>query len=87
MDQLGFVKAVDHLGERVVVTVADAANRWLDPGLCQAFGVFDRDILGGFNRSKQHLEQGGCDEGTQTRIGSMHTDQNGFSWETACMAA
>ncbi len=45
MDQLGLVEAVDGLGERVVIAVADAADRRLDAGLGQAFGVFDRDIL------------------------------------------
>ena len=45
MDQLGFVKAIDGLGERVVVTIADAANGRLNAGFGQAFGVFDRDIL------------------------------------------
>jgi len=33
MDDLGFVKAVDRLGERIVVRVADAAHRGLDAGL------------------------------------------------------
>ena len=51
VDQLGFVEAVDCFGERVAVAVSDAADRWLDAGLSQALGVFDRDILGGFNRS------------------------------------
>jgi hypothetical protein len=41
MDDLGLVKAIDGLGERVVIRVADAADRWLNPGFCQAFGIFD----------------------------------------------
>ena len=45
MDQLGFVEAVDGLGQRVVVAVADAADGRLDTRFGQAFGVFDRDVL------------------------------------------
>jgi hypothetical protein len=37
MDELRLVKAVDGLGERIVVAVADAADGWLYPGFCQAF--------------------------------------------------
>ncbi len=33
------------LGERVVVAVADAADRGLDAGLGEALGVADRDVL------------------------------------------
>ena len=46
MDDLGLVETVDRFGEGVVVTVADAADRRLDPGFGQALGVLDRDILG-----------------------------------------
>ena len=45
MDHLGFVEAVDRLGERVVVAVADAADRRHETGLGQALGVLDRDVL------------------------------------------
>jgi hypothetical protein len=43
--ELGLVQADARLGERVVVRVTDAAHRRLDAGLCQAFGVTDRQIL------------------------------------------
>ena len=45
VDDLGLVEAVDGLGQGVVVAVADAADRGLDAGLGQAFGVSDREIL------------------------------------------
>ena len=45
MDHLGLVEAVDGLGQGIVVAVADAADGWLDAGLGQALGVFDRDVL------------------------------------------
>jgi hypothetical protein len=45
VDQLGFVEAVDGFGERVVIAIADAADRRLDAGFCKVLGVFDRDIL------------------------------------------
>jgi hypothetical protein len=45
MDDLGFVEAIDGLGESVVITVADAADRRFDARLRQALGVLDRDVL------------------------------------------
>jgi hypothetical protein len=45
MDQFSFVEPVDRLGEGVVVTVADAADRRHEAGLGKALGVLDRDVL------------------------------------------
>lgn len=45
MDHLGLVETVDRLGERVVVTVADAADGRLYPGFGQALGVLDGHVL------------------------------------------
>jgi hypothetical protein len=45
MDELRLVKAVDGLGQRIVVAVADAADGWLYPGFCQAFSVFYGNVL------------------------------------------
>jgi hypothetical protein len=45
MDDLRIVEAVDGLSERVVVAVADAADGRLDPGFCQALGVFYGNVL------------------------------------------
>ena len=45
MDDLGFIKAVDRLGERIVVRVADAADRGFDAGLGETIGVFNRNVL------------------------------------------
>ena len=44
-DDLGLLESIDRLGERIVVAVADAADRWLDAGLGEALGVFYRDVL------------------------------------------
>ena len=52
-DDLGLVKPINRLGERVVIPVADATDGRLDARFFQALRVFDRDILGGFNRSSQ----------------------------------
>jgi hypothetical protein len=68
VDQFGFEKAVDGFCERVVIAVADAANLWLTAGFGQALGVFDCDVLGGFNWSSQH--SGGMLDGGSTSIGS-----------------
>jgi len=45
VDDLGLIETVDGLGERVVIAVADTADRRLDAGLGQALGIADRDIL------------------------------------------
>ena len=44
MDDLGLVETVDRFGERIVIAVADAADRGSMP-LPPALGVLDRDIL------------------------------------------
>ncbi len=36
---------IDGFGACVVIAVADAADRRLDAGFCQALSVFDRDVL------------------------------------------
>jgi len=45
VDHFSLVKAIDRFRQSVVITVADAANRWLDAGFCEAFGIFYRYIL------------------------------------------
>jgi len=52
---LAFALAVDAELFRLdaVVRWLDAADGRLDAGVLQALRVFDRDILGGFNRSSQ----------------------------------
>ena len=54
VDHLGLEQAVDGLGEGVVIGVADAADRGLDPGLGKTVGVAQREVLPGLNRSSQH---------------------------------
>ena len=44
-DDLGFEQADDAFGESIVVRVADAADRGVDAGVGQAFGVLDRQVL------------------------------------------
>ena len=46
MDQFGSLQPIDRLGQGVVVAVATAAHRGRDPGLGQAFGVENRNVLG-----------------------------------------
>jgi hypothetical protein len=45
VDYLGLVKAIDRLGRSVVVAVAEAADRRLDPGFGEAFGILDGHVL------------------------------------------
>ena len=56
VNDLGLVKPVDGLGERVVVAVADAADRGFNADFPQPFRIFYRDILGVLNRSSQHQD-------------------------------
>ena len=55
MDELRFEETVDGFGQSVVIAVSEATDGRLDPGLCQTLGIFDRQILGGFNRLSQRL--------------------------------
>lgn len=45
VNDFSLVKAVDGFCQSVVLAVADASNRRLNPDLCQPLGVFDRDVL------------------------------------------
>lgn len=45
MVDLGLVEAVDRLGQRVVVAVADTAHRRFNAGFGEALGVADAGIL------------------------------------------
>lgn len=47
----------------------------------------DRGSQGGFNRSSQHPEIGGCDDGWSASIGTMHTAEVTFARKAACLAA
>jgi hypothetical protein len=46
----------------------------------------DRETHGGFNRSSQQPEDGGCDDGIQARFGSMHEEEATFARATAGLA-
>jgi len=47
----------------------------------------DRGSQGEFNRSSQHPEIGGCDDGLQTCLGSMHKKEVACARAPACLAA
>jgi hypothetical protein len=55
-DELGLVEPDGGLGHGVVVRVALGADRGDGAGLGETFGVADSQVLGGFNRSSQHLD-------------------------------
>ena len=63
-DQLGLEQPIDCLGECVIKAVPAAADRADDAELGEPVGVAHRQILGGFNRSSQHLDRGGADGAT-----------------------
>ena len=45
MNHLGLEQAVDVFDEGIVVAVADAADGWFDPGVCQVLRVANRHVL------------------------------------------
>lgn len=45
MDHLGLVKAVNRLGQSVVLAIANATDRRLDPSLGETLGVLDGHVL------------------------------------------
>lgn len=45
MDELGLEQPFDRLGQRIVVAVADTADRWLDACFRQPFALANAQIL------------------------------------------
>lgn len=45
MDQLDSVKTVDRLGERIVIQVPNAADRWFDASFGQTLGIANGQVL------------------------------------------
>ena len=71
MDDLGFVEAIDGLGERVVIGISNACDRGFDPCLSQPLAVSNADVLGRFNRSAQHPKLGGVYGDGKTEVGAV----------------
>lgn len=86
MDQLRFVESVDRLGQGVVVAVALAADRRFDARLGESLGVADGHVLGGFNRSSQHLLTGGL-YGAIRRVAKAgdRSRDNALAWRTLAL--
>jgi transposase InsO family protein len=47
----------------------------------------DQGSQGGFNRSSQHPDRGGCDEDPQACFGSLYAPEVAFAWPPARVAA
>ena len=45
MDDLGLVKAIDRLGQSIVIAIANTSDRWFDPGLGEALAVLYGNVL------------------------------------------
>jgi hypothetical protein len=45
MNDFGLVKAIDGLGQGVVIAVADAADQEFDAGFGQELGIIDGQVL------------------------------------------
>jgi hypothetical protein len=75
------------LNHRVIPAVASTTHALNDPVFCQTCNKSISGVLGEFNRSSQHPEIGGCDDGLQTRLGSMHKKEVACARAPACLAA
>lgn len=60
-EALGFVEPDERFSESVIVRIADGPDRRDSAGVDEAVRVPDRRVLGGLNRSSQHLDGGGVD--------------------------
>ena len=87
VDDLDLEEAEDAFGERVIVAVADGSDRQVDADLGEAFGVFDRQILGGLDRSSQHLDEGGCDDDGKAALEPVDTEGPALPGPAACGTA
>ncbi len=73
MNDFSFVEAVDGLCQSIIIAVADTAYRRFDARFSEALSVFYGHVLGRFNRSSQHPEQGCYDEDLQAPFISLNT--------------
>jgi hypothetical protein len=73
----------DHLGHDLALAALDMAiaRRRPRPGLVHHS---DRGVQGGFKRSSQHLDGGGCDEHSKAAFGSVWTAPIVVTRSTAC---
>lgn len=78
VEQLGLEQPDGGLGQGVVERVTDRADRRGDPRVGQPFGVADRGVLLGFNRSLQHRLVVG-------RVGARQGLRRGSSIRGSCV--
>lgn len=74
VDHPGLEQADDAFGKSIVIGLPHTADRGVDPRLRQPLGVSGRQLLGGFKRSLQRFQIGGCDDKPQTRLGAQYTN-------------
>jgi hypothetical protein len=67
IDEFAFEGGEETLAHRIVVGVADRLSR-MNASFLAAIAESDRRVLGGFKRSSQHLNEGGCDEPSKAPI-------------------
>ena len=86
-DAFGFQRREEAFHRSIVPAVAGPAHRAGDAIVRQQQLEVLAGILGGFNRSLQHPDQGGCDEGSQACFGSVYAQEATFAWTSPRMAA
>ena len=76
-----------HLRAELAIEALDMAIAARRPARGSLIHHSDRGVQGGFNRSLQHPQEGGCDEDPQACFGSVYAPEAAFAWPSARMAA
>jgi hypothetical protein len=72
-DPFGFEGFHEAFGFSIVVGITGPAHADGDVVTGETQAIFGRGVLGGFKRSSQHSEVGGCDEHCKAAIGAVRT--------------
>jgi hypothetical protein len=86
-DALGLQLGEEALHRSIVPDIAGAAHRAGDAVIGHQSLELIAGVLGGFNRSSQHREVGGCDEGSETSFGPVHAQEASVAGSSARLAA
>ena len=80
---LGFERAEEAFHRRVVQAVALTAHGGVDAVEPEQLAIVTANVLGGFKRSSQHLDEGGCDGQTKACFRSLFARSVTLSWASS----
>jgi hypothetical protein len=80
MDEFDLERVKEALHGRVVMAVAAPAPRLPHLGGVEELAIVLGGILGRINWSSQHLDGGGCDEDSETALGSSRARRVAVAW-------